>query len=290
VRKEMAFMVGLAPWGRSLLYDPDSKPPAWRGGGRGHKFDSCTGGGARAGGCVANRRRLLLTMAERLHYGQFCPVAQAAEVVGERWTPLVLRELLDGSRRFNEIRRGVPKMSPSLLSLRLRQLVRAGVVDRRTAGRHVEYHLTPAGEELRAIIEGLGAWGKRWTTSDLARRDLDAGLLMWDVRRHVHPDRLPRRRAVVAFHFPDAPPIHRRFWLVVDGDEVDLCLRDPGHEVDLWLTADVEELTAIWLGDLPLAEALAAGRLRVDGADDLARTLGDWLGSSAVARIPRQRA
>ena len=228
-------------------------------------------------------------MAERLHYGQFCPVAQAAEVVGERWTPLVLRELLDGSRRFNEIRRGVPKMSPSLLSRRLRELVRAGVVDRRAAGRSVEYHLTPAGEELRPVIEGLGAWGKRWTTSDLARRDLDAGLLMWDVRRHVLRDRLPRERAVVAFRFPDAPPPHRRFWLVVAPDEVDLCLRDPGHEVDLWLTRDVATFTAIWLGDLPLAEALAAGRLAVEGAADLARTLPDWLGASSLATIPRRR-
>jgi DNA-binding HxlR family transcriptional regulator len=226
-------------------------------------------------------------MAGKLRYGQFCPVALAAEVVGERWTPLVLRELLSGSRRFNDLRRGVPKMSPSLLSRRLRQLARAGVVERRVAGRTVEYHLTAAGEELRPIVEGLGAWGKRWVGGGLDRENLDATLLMWDVRRNVRRDRLPGRRVVVAFRFPDAPPAHRRFWLVLSPEEVDLCLRDPGHEVDLVATTGLATFTALWLGDLDWTAALATGRVALDGPAALRRALPDWLGASGFSIVSR---
>jgi DNA-binding HxlR family transcriptional regulator len=169
-------------------------------------------------------------------YGQFCPVAKASEVLAERWTPLVVRELLCGSHRFNELQRGVPLMSRSLLVKRLRDLELAGVIERRPSGdgRGSEYHLTEAGEELRPIIMGLGAWGQRWARSDLSRADLDPRLLMWDMQRNIDTDALPSRRVVVRFRFTDAAPgLPRVTWLILDRDQVDVCYKDPGFEIDL---------------------------------------------------------
>jgi DNA-binding HxlR family transcriptional regulator len=154
-------------------------------------------------------------------YGQFCPVAMTAELLTRRWTPLVIRELLEGSHRFNEIRRGVPRMSPSLLVQRLRELEKGGVLVRRPVadGDHSEYHLTPAGEELAPIIMQMGAWGRRWAQSEISRRHLDAGLLMWNIHRKVRTERLPARQVVVRFHFREAPKGERDFWLVLHGRE-----------------------------------------------------------------------
>src|SRR5687767_10932777 len=161
-------------------------------------------------------------------YGQFCPVAIAAETVTERWTPLVLRELLCGSTRFNDLRRGVPLMSPSLLSSRLRMLQRVGIVERREGENGtVHYHLTPAGEELRPLIEALGAWGQRWARGDVRPEHLDASLLMWDVHRNVEQERLPDQRVVVHFRLRGSNDGKSRFWLVLGAGEADLCLRDP---------------------------------------------------------------
>src|SRR5687767_14050575 len=166
-------------------------------------------------------------------YGQFCTVARGAEVFGERWTPLVVRELLCGSTRFSDIRRGVPRMSASLLTQRLRKLEEIGVV-KRVAGANggaAEYHLTGAGEELRPIVMALGEWGARWIGSRLKRGQLDAGFLMWDVRRFVRLDEFPRDRSVVIqFRFTDAHAGERRWWLVVENGGADLCRDDPGPE------------------------------------------------------------
>ena len=154
-----------------------------------------------------------------IDYGQFCTVARGAEVFGERWTPLVVRELLCGSTRFNDIRRGVPRMSASLLAQRLRKLEEIGVVKRvvGAVGGPAEYHLTGAGEELRPIVMALGEWGARWIGSRLKRGLLDAGFLMWDIRRFVHLDEFPRERSVhIHFRFTDAHAGERRWWLVVE--------------------------------------------------------------------------
>jgi DNA-binding HxlR family transcriptional regulator len=160
-------------------------------------------------------------------------VAKASEIVGVRWTPLVLRELLCGSRHFNDLRRGVPLMSPSLLSQRLKALEKAGIVERDREESRTTYTLTPAGEELRPLIEGLGAWGQRWARSQLEDDDLDAGLLMWDVRRNVDASHFPERRTVVQVEFSDVPGAEGSYWLVGDRAGVDLCMKDPGFEVDL---------------------------------------------------------
>ncbi len=223
-------------------------------------------------------------------YGQFCPVAKACEVVGERWTPLILRELLCGSRRFNDIHRGVPLMSPALLSQRLKALERAGVVERRTAGagRGPEYFLTQAGRELQPIIEQLGVWGHRWVQSHIDDGDLDSGLLMWDMRRRIDVERFPTERIVIAFEFTDAPAGRRSYWLVGDrGSGVEICVTDPGFEVDLYVYADVRTMARVWLGDLGLTRAVESGAVELHGPRHLREGLGSWLGLSLFAGVER---
>lgn len=224
-------------------------------------------------------------------YGQFCPIAKAAQILAERWTPLVLRELICGSTRFNDLRRGVPLMSSSLLAQRLRFLEREGVIERRPArsGRGFAYHLTDAGRELEPLIMMMGEWGARWVRSRLEPDDLDVSLLMWDMHRTVRPEHFPARRVVVAFEFKDVPQNKRRWWLLSEGDAADLCVTDPGYEVDLFLFADLRTMTAIWTGDLTVEAALASGALEADGPADLCRRLSAWLGLSAFASVRNMR-
>lgn len=224
-------------------------------------------------------------------YGQFCPVAQASEVLTERWTPLVVRELLCGSHRFNDLRRGVPLMSPALLSRRLKQLEHAGVIQRRRTkgGRYWEYHLTQAGEELRPLIEMIGQWGQRWVRAWDHERNLDVSLLMWDMRRRIVLDAVPDGRVVVQFDFPDAPREKRHFWLVMDDGVVDLCLTYPGFEVDLTVRANVEPMTRIWAGDVTFGRALRAGDVVMEGPKSLKREFPRWLGLSVFAKVERPK-
>jgi DNA-binding HxlR family transcriptional regulator len=219
-------------------------------------------------------------------YGQFCPVAKASEIVGERWTPLVLRELLCGSRHFNDLRRGVPLMSPSLLSQRLRQLEKAGIVARRHDRGRSAYDLTEAGEELRPLIEALGAWGQRWARSQIEDGDLDAGLLMWDVKRNVDPVHFPDR-VTIQFDFSDLTGADGCYWLVGDRKQVDLCMKDPGFDVDLFVVSDLRTLTQVWLGDLGVNEALASDRIELEGDRDLRRSFARWFALSPLAGVAR---
>lgn len=218
-------------------------------------------------------------------YGQFCPVAMAAEVFCTRWTPLVLRELLCGSRRFNDLRRGVPRMSPTLLSKRLKELTQAGIIEsRRSADGSMEYHLTPAGEELREVVMALGFWGQHWVESDLALRKLDPSLLMWDMRRHLDPDPMVAGRCTILFLYPDLPSARQRYWLVVEGRDVDVCSTDPGFEVDLYVECSLRTMTAIWMGLATVRSEVAEGRLEIDGDPVLAASMQQWLGLSPFAR------
>jgi len=222
-------------------------------------------------------------------YGQFCPVAKASEIVAERWTPLVLRELIVGSRRFNELRRGVPLMSTALLSQRLKELEEAGIIERHAGeGKNAEYHLSQAGQELRPVIEALGVWGARWTRSRLTSRDYDPNLLMWDIRRNIDVGKLPEgRRTVVQFDLQGAEPAFRRWWLVVEGGEVDLCLKDPGHEVDLHLSADLFTLVEVWMGRQSVDGATRAGKLAFEGKRMLISSFRKSLKLSSFARAAR---
>jgi DNA-binding HxlR family transcriptional regulator len=227
-------------------------------------------------------------------YGQFCPVAKAAEIVAERWTPLVLRELVCGSHCFSHLHRGLPLMSRSLLAQRLVQLEDAGIIRgvAKTKGRGRDYFLTTAGEELRPLIDTLGEWGQRWARRELSKGDLDPGLLMWDIRRRVNTDRLPDRRVVVQFDFRAVPKTARSpatFWLILEPRDVDVCLKDPGFEIDLFVDADLAALTKAWLGDLRLADAIRSGLVRVEGATALVRAFPGWLALSGFAAVERPR-
>jgi DNA-binding HxlR family transcriptional regulator len=224
-------------------------------------------------------------------YGQFCPIAKAAEIFAERWTPLVLRELVAGSGHFNDLRRGVPLMSSSLLSQRLKRLEREGVIERRPTktGHGWTYHLTDAGRELEPLIRMMGDWGARWVRSRLAADDLDVGLLMWDMKRRVRPEEIPDRRVVVAFEFRDVTKARRRWWLVSEGSAVDLCVTDPGYEVDLLISTDLRTMTAVWVGDAKLGQAIESGKLEVQGPHQLSTKLGSWLGLSPFATVKDRR-
>jgi DNA-binding HxlR family transcriptional regulator len=216
-------------------------------------------------------------------YGQFCTVARGAEALCERWTPLVVRELLCGSKRFNELHRGVPRMSTSLLAQRLRHLEDIGVVRRTAAGNVWEYSLTEAGEDLRPIIMALGHWGARWIGSRLRDNELDAGLLMWDIRRFVHIEMFPPRSVVIHFRFRDARSGEQAWWLVVEQGVADLCRDDPGRELTLVVDSSVRALTEVWTGDRTPKDVLQSRELRVDGAVQDAENLWRWLGTSAFA-------
>ena len=221
-------------------------------------------------------------------YGQFCTVARAAEALCERWSPLVIRELLCGSRRFNDLHRGVPRMSTSLLAQRLRHLEELGVVQRSAVGKVWEYSLTEAGEQLRPIVMGLGDWGARWIGSRLRDGELDAGLLMWDVRRFVRLAEFPPRPIVIHFKFRDARSGEGAWWLVVENGVADLCRDDPGRELTLVVDSTVRALTEVWSGDRTPQEVLQAGELRVEGDRRDADSLWRWLGTSAFAGTRRQ--
>jgi DNA-binding HxlR family transcriptional regulator len=221
-------------------------------------------------------------------YGQFCTVARAADILCERWTPLVVRELLCGSRRFNDLHRGVPRMSTSLLAQRLHTLEAAGVVQRTAVGKVWEYGLTEAGEELRPIVMAMGHWGAKWIGSRLRDDELDAGLLMWDIRRFVHVDEFPPYAVVIDFQLHDARPGERQWWLVVENGVVDLCRDDPGRETTLVVEASLRALTEVWSGDQTPSQALASGAIRVLGDERDAKRLWQWLGTSAFA--PSRRA
>ncbi|HMJ55520.1 MAG TPA: helix-turn-helix domain-containing protein [Polyangiaceae bacterium] len=222
-------------------------------------------------------------------YGQFCPVAQALELVGERWTLLVVRELLCGNYRFNEILHGVPLMSRSLLSQRLKTLEEAGLVERheRAAGSGFEYRLTPAGRELEPVVSGLGIWGKRWVRHKLTAEELDPVLFMWDLRRRLDTERLPREPTVVMFWFRDMQAKRSRFWLRVERPEVELCLTNPGLEVMLTVETTLRAMVDVWLGDRKVDEALHSGAIELKGPPRLTRTFPNWLLFSDFAPVER---
>jgi DNA-binding HxlR family transcriptional regulator len=226
-----------------------------------------------------------------IDYGQFCTVARGAEVLGERWTPLVVRELLCGSTRFNDIHRGVPRMSRTLLARRLRKLEEVGVVKRVGGpGAVAEYHLTGAGEELRPIVLALGHWGARWIGSRLKRGQLDAGFLMWDIRRFLRLEQCPRGRClVIHFRFVDAPSGEKRWWLVVDRGTADLCRDDPGQELTLVVESTVRALTEVWTGDAEPDDVIGARALRITGAARDSRDFWRCLGRSACAGTRAER-
>lgn len=216
-------------------------------------------------------------------YGQYCPVARAAEVLAERWTPLVVRELLCGSRRFSELQRGLPLMSKSVLMQRLRGLERNGVVvsNAQATGRGREYRLTPAGEDLAPIIEMFGRWGHRWVRKPVTRGELDAGLLLWDMGRNTKSASLPQRRTVVRIDLtgvPREPRGRATYWILLDRGDSHVCFEPPAPEADLEVEAELSALTDFWLGHTTLAREIVKGRVKLEGPRELVRSFPGWFG------------
>src|SRR4051812_8991207 len=222
-------------------------------------------------------------------YKQFCPVARAAEIFADRWTPLIVREVIAGSHRFNDIERGLPGISRSLLASRLRSLEDSGVLDRLPSpqSKTAEYHLSEAGRDLKSVIEALGAWGVRWAFADPSPSELDAGLLIWKIHQRIDRDLLPEHRTVVEFDFTG--PRGRRVWPLLEPREVSACVTPPRFEPDLIVRADLNAFYRIWLGQVEYDAAVRCGTVTVDGAPALAKQLPRWFMWSPMARFVRER-
>lgn len=219
-------------------------------------------------------------------YKQFCPVAMASEILCTRWTMVLMRELVAGTTRFNDLRRGVPKMSPALLSTRLKELELAGVVERRamTSQNGVfEYHLTKAGRDLGPVVEAIGMWGQKWIESSASLRNLDPSLLMWDMRRNLDPSPLPKQRTTVQFLYPELSSSKKLWWLVIEPNGVvDLCWSNPGFDIDLFVTTDLRTMTAIWMGLTTMERE--SDKFELLGSRAVAATMQKWLGLSPFAK------
>lgn len=223
-------------------------------------------------------------------YGQYCPFSLAAELLCQRWTLLVVSRILDGCARFNEIQRGVPRMSPSLLSRRLRELEQAGIVRKRRvrSGDAHEYVATEAGRDLQGIVAAMAVWGQHWAR-DMEIEDLDPGFLVWSLHLRVDPSAMPEGRLVVEFDFTGAPADFARFWLVQQDGQVEMCLKDPGVDVDLVVSSDLLLFVEAWRGIRDLRDEIRRGRIRVVGPPGLQRRFPDWIQLGPLASEPRKR-
>jgi len=212
-------------------------------------------------------------------YGQFCPVSKATEVIGDKWTLLVLRELLLGTTRFNDFQRAISRMSPTLLAKRLRHLEECGIIIRKkiSGQKGYEYRLTAAGKELGPLIEVLAVWGMRWARGQMTDDELDVEFLMWDVQRRLQTEHLPDGETVICLVFDELKK-YKTWWLLVDGDVVDLCTEDPGKDVDLYINSSVRTVVEVWEGDLDIRAALRDKSIRAHGPRHLIRTMPDWFG------------
>mgnify|MGYP001813814361 CR=1 FL=1 len=221
-------------------------------------------------------------------YGQFCPVAKAAELIGERWTLLILRELVLGTHRFSDFQRALSRISPSLLTKRLKELEKAGIVIKksRQGRRGYEYFLTPAGRQLSPVIEHLATWGMRWARGQLTDDELDVDFLMWELQRRLDTNALPDGETVLCFIFEELTRF-KSWWIVVNENGVDLCTKNPGKDVDLYISSTVRTMVEIWEGDLGLKTALRKRLVKTNGNRQLIRTLPQWFGVCLYADVKR---
>jgi DNA-binding HxlR family transcriptional regulator len=220
-------------------------------------------------------------------YGQYCPVARAAEIIADRWTVLIIRELLADVNHFNDLERGLPHMSRTLLAERLRRLEQTGVLVRRggSRGKRTEYRLSPAGRELQQIIDLFGEWGARWAFGSPRDNELDPIILLWWMRRRVATENIPRPRVLVQFDFRRAP--QRSYWLLIEAKDISVCLKHPGFDVDVILTADITRFYEVWLGRVSLTEAVRNNHISLDGAPADVRTFPKWFTWSPMADTVR---
>jgi DNA-binding HxlR family transcriptional regulator len=210
-------------------------------------------------------------------YGQFCPISKAVEVIGERWALLILRQLLLGDTQFNQLQHSLPRLSPTTLSKRLAELQASGLIVRKRAPGQLghQYQLTASARDLWPVMMSVGEWGMRWARGRMRNDELDVTLLMNDVQRRIDPQLLPGGLTVLRFKFTDLKE-YADWWVKIDGDEVDLCLDDPGFDVDVYFTTDLRTLTEVWMGDLPIARARASGKLKIVGRSAYLKNLKAW--------------
>lgn len=223
-----------------------------------------------------------------IDYGQSCPVAKAAGILGERWTMLIVRELLVGATGFSEIKRAFPRASPTIISKRLSDLESAGIVEkhRKQERGHAKYRLTQAGEELGPLVESMGVWATRWAADQLRKEELDEYLMMVEISRRICVEKLPSRALIIGFNFRSGPE-NTEWWLVIRDKTIDICQDEPSPDVDIWIQSSSALFTEIWLGRKPLATELESGEVSIVGDRDLTRTAQQWLGFSRFAEVPR---
>jgi DNA-binding HxlR family transcriptional regulator len=221
-------------------------------------------------------------------YGQFCPVAKSAEILGDPWSLLIVRELLLGSNRFSILQKGLSRISPTVLNTRLKELEEGGVlIKRRMQGqRGHEYRLTAAGRELSVVIEALAVWGMRWARDEMGADDFDIMLLMLDIQRRIDTAALPDGETVLGFTFTDLDTFGH-WWLICHGADVDLCHADPGRDVNCYVTGTSRDLIGVWMGDVPLPKALQSEAIQVIGERHVCRAFAKWFTLSAAAKTPR---
>lgn len=214
-------------------------------------------------------------------YGQFCPIAKSLEILGDRWTMLILREILMDGRRFNKLQRGLGTISPALLTKRLGTLEEDGlIVKRKISGqRGFEYFPTKSAEEFQPVLMALGDWGMKWAKDNLTDDDYDVDLLMLYLERSIVTERLPGSQTIIQFEFTDLRQ-HRNWWLVVKGDQIDVCVKDPGLDVDVYFTTTVLTMTDVWLGHDTWRRAMRDEDLIVVGPKSLTRNVTSWLRNS----------
>lgn len=223
-------------------------------------------------------------------YGQYCPIALSLEILGGRWSLLIIRELIDGSTRFNDIHRGVPLMSRSLLSERLKFLEYANLIERSHSARsgHAEYVLSEAGRSLLPVIASVGKWGQEWVNKSVAMDEIDGGYLMWSIRKSATWTKDMGPRMVARFEFSDQEEEKKHHWLVIEEHEIDLCYVDPGLEVDIWIETDLRSLVEVWMGWRPMKDALSAGDIAIYGEPNFTKDPLRWIGQSPVAGISQR--
>ena len=221
-----------------------------------------------------------------MEYGQFCPIAKATEIIGEKWTLLVVRELLMGGTRFSELQRGLSMISPTMLSKRLDTLEQHGLVMKKKIPNQkgYEYFPTKSCSELLPIIKSLGDWGMRWARSNLTEKDYDVELLMLYLKRSINPENLIGNETVIRFKFTDIKD-YPNWWMIIKGNEVDLCVNDPGKEVDVYFTTTVKTMAGIWMGDTTYKKAIAGDELKLVGPKALTKDISSWMEISVFADI-----
>lgn len=222
-----------------------------------------------------------------MQYGQFCPIAKATEIIGEKWTILIIRELLMGGTRFNELQRGLSLISPTLLSKRLESLANHGLVQKKKikGQRGFEYFPTTSCKELMPIILNIGEWGMAWAKSNLTEKDYDVELLMLYLKRSIVKDNIPGNHTVIKFNFTDVD-VYPEWWIVVSENEIDLCVNDPGHEVDIYFTTKVKTMADVWTGQQSYKQSIRNKEMTIIGDSYLSGSVTRWLSNAIFSDIP----